>query len=184
MVRILGAFTPPPRIDEPVVKIPLQNYHFQTFLSTIFTLEDLIELRVRWNNNAPSSADDREREREGDSEACPHVRRRLREEPADVEAVALASEHVVATCMKIILGTKRNQTSMKTLLFQTSKQQIIEKYAPVPTKTPVATASSAPVSFRIAPAAILEGWNSDERRDRIDEEKRDANTQRLRGGSI
>jgi hypothetical protein len=79
-VLILGALTPPPRIEEPVMKIPLLMF-VSVFL--IFLVLFLLKSAVYW----PCSSDDRETDTEGDTGASPCVRRDAEEEVSDLEGV-------------------------------------------------------------------------------------------------
>lgn len=78
LVLILGARTPPPKMDAPVTKIPLRPHISPFILSLSFH-----------RSNSPCCAGHAETDAEADTDQCPCIRRGLCEKVADVECLSL-----------------------------------------------------------------------------------------------
>jgi hypothetical protein len=76
LVRMRGALTPPPRMEEPVMKMPLIESGCQ---------QEAKLTRPRTNWHIPCCANHRESYAEGDAQVCPRVRRDGFEEGADLD---------------------------------------------------------------------------------------------------
>lgn len=83
-VRILGARTPPPKMDEPVMKMPLQAppppNRIRILLSATFQTK-----KEKSGKGVPSCSEDGEADAQADTHQRPEVGRRLLEEPTGVE---------------------------------------------------------------------------------------------------
>lgn len=75
LVRIRGALTPPPRMDEPVMKMPLRTFE------CYYDPEELALML----ESVPGSPNDGQSDAERDAQVCPCVRRDGFEECADLE---------------------------------------------------------------------------------------------------
>ena len=85
LVRMRGALTPPPRMDEPVTKMPLGWR--QTDEDELNRLNRALWLYVI---HAPSCSEDTESYAETYTRRCPQVWTRLFKEPANVERLSRA----------------------------------------------------------------------------------------------